>query len=281
MAKKEDREPEFYLSPLNNQMLNYKEYYMSTSEKILFFCLIFAIGGFVGQIFYGGLFKSEGEATLATYISNCIVFCLVGGIAAKVFLPMINSNLKEKRDKKLKKQFMDMLEGIAASLSAGNTVNDSFFYVKNDLLNQYSEGELIITELTEINNGIGNNGKTLEEMLESFGERSGIEDIVNFSNVMSNCYRLGGDFKSVVRRTRDIIGDKMAINDEIDTKLASNKLQHNAMCIMPIALVAMLKITNKSFATNLTTPVGVIVTTIAIGIFIASYFWGQKIIKIR
>ena len=124
-------------------------------------------------------------------------------------------------------------------------------------------------------------GETLEEMLESFGERSNNEDIQNFSNVMKNCYRLGGNFKNVVRRTRDIISDKIAISEEIETKIASNKLQHNAMSIMPIGLVAMLKLSSPDFANNLASGLGIVVTTIAIGIFIGSYFWGQKIINIR
>jgi len=50
---------------------------------------------------------------------------------------------------------------------------------------------------------------------------------------------------------------------------------------MPIVLVAMLKVSSTSFAQNLSSLLGVIVTTFAIGLFIAAYFWGQKIIDIR
>ena len=278
MAKKnEPKEPKYYPSPLNNEMLNYKVYYMSVGEKILYFLLTFVLGGLVGYVFYGGLFKYDGEATTATYISNVVVFAAVGLIAAKVFA--INESLLKKRNKQLQKQFMDMLEGLSASLSAGNTVNDSFLNARNDMRNQYTDDDYIIKELDEIVSGL-NNGRTLEEMLADFGKRSNNEDVYNFSNVMSNCYRLGGNFKDVVRRTRGIIGDKISISEEIDTKLASNKLQHNAMCIMPIALVAMLKVASPDFADNLSSMLGVLATTIAVGIFVASYFWGKKIIDI-
>ena len=135
-------------------------------------------------------------------------------------------------------------------------------------------------ELTEIIGGL-KNGHTLEEMILDFGKRSGIEDVENFSNVMGNCYRMGGNFKDVVRRTRDIISEKMEIAEEITTKISSNKTQLNVMCLMPIVLVGMLKSTSPDFANNLASPVGIIVTTIAIAIFVASYFWGQKIIDIR
>lgn len=277
---KKEREPKYIPSPLNNNMINYKEYYMGANEKIGYSLLIFVIGGLVGLVFYGGLFKSDGDATLATHISNAIFFCIVGIVALKFFMKTVVESLKDRRAKKLQKQFMDLLENLSFSLSSGNTVNDAFLNARGDLLNQYTEKDMIITELNEIVNGI-QNGKTLEEMMQSFGKRSGNEDIENFGNVISNCYRLGGDFNSVVRKTRLILGDKVAITEEINTKLMSNKLQLNAMCIMPIILVAMLKVSSTSFAQNLSSAVGVIVTTFAIGLFVAAYIWGQKIIDIR
>lgn len=276
---KKEREPQYIPSPLNNPMLNYNEYYMSTLEKVLYALVLLVAGGLAGLVFYGGLFKVEGEATLATYISNVVVFALIGGIAVKVFLPALNTSLKTKRQKKLQQQFMNMMEAISTSLSSGNTLQDSVYNAAKDLQNQYDSGELIIVELNEMVSGIAN-GRTLEEMMLNFGQRSANEDIVNFANVISNCYRLGGNFGDVVRHTREIIGDKVAVSDEVETKLASNRLQLNVMSLMPIAVVAMLKLTNDGFAENLGSLLGVMVTTFAIAIFVAAYFWGQKIIKI-
>lgn len=278
--KKQQNEPQYVASVLNNKMLNYKVYYMSMSEKLLCFLLTFGAGGLVGLIFYGGLFKVEGEATTATFISDIVIFCLIGFMAAKFFIPVIRTSLKNKRDKTLRKQFMNLLDNLSVSLTAGNTLNSAFVNSKSDMLNQYSERDMIIIELNEIISGI-ENGHTLEEMVTAFGQRAENEDIKNFSNVISNCYRMGGNFKDVIRKTRDIISDKIAIEEEIETKLASNKLQHNAMSLMPIALVGMLKVSSASFATNLSSFLGVFITTIAIGIFVASYFWGQKIIDIK
>lgn len=280
MAKKQERGPKTIPSPLNNPMTNYAEYYMSAPEKLAATLVLFLAGGLVGLVFYGGLFKREGAATFATHVSDAVVFALVGLVAVRVFMSAVRNMLKGRRDKALRVQFRDMLEAIATSLASGNTVMDSFRNARGDLLNQYSEQDLIIQELTEIQAGL-DNGQTLETMLSAFGQRSGNEDIQNFSNVISNCFRIGGDFKTAVRKTRDMIGEKMAIEDEIQTKVASNKLQHNAMCVMPIALVALIKKMSSSFADNLASPIGVVATTVAIAIFVASYFWGRKIIDIE
>lgn len=282
MAKKDKKpvEPKYIPSSLNNPMINYRVYYMSLGQKISYSLAIFTLGGIAGNIFYGGLFRVDGENTVATYISNLVVFFVVGLIALKFFIPLLTQRLKQKRDKQLKKQFIDLMEAVSTSLSAGNTVSDSFINARSDLLNQYSPSDMIVVELSEIVTGM-DNGKTLEEMMNAFGERSGNEDIENFANVINNCFRLGGNFKDVVKKMRDVIADKMAVADEIETKLASNKLQHNAMSVMPIVLVGMIKMMNPTFAENLASPIGIVVVTISIAIFIGSYIWGRKIIDIR
>lgn len=183
MGKKTERGPKHIASPLNNKMINYAEYYLSVSERIIFFLSTFVAGGIAGTVFYGGLFKVDGEATLATLISNAVVFCMIGCIAARFFVPVLRDKMKEKRNKKLEKQFMNMLDGLAASLAAGNTVNDAFVNAKDDMRNQYAEDEIIVQEISEIVSGL-ENGRTLEEMIAAFGARSNSEDIENFSNAV-------------------------------------------------------------------------------------------------
>ncbi len=278
--KKSERGPQYLAGKLDEPMLNYAEYYMSAGEKVLYSLLLFVAGALVGWAFYGGLFKVNGEATTATKISNLIVMAISGIIALKVFFKSVNTYLKEKRAAALSDQFRSLLDSINTSLSSGSTMNDAFINAPKALLNQYGEGAYIIKELDEIIVGI-HNGLTLEAMLSDFAARSDNEDIQNFSNVVENCYRMGGDFKSVVRTTKDVISDKMAVSAEIATKVSSNKLQHNAMCIIPVVLVLMLKNMSSMFAENLATPIGVVATTITVGIVIGSYFWGKKIINIK
>lgn len=278
--KEKSVEPCTLPSLLNNPMTNYRVYYFSAKQKVFLYLTVIALGGVVGLVFYGGMFKQGEEATIATYISDAAFFAIVGLIAAKFFIPMIRSTLKKRRDNQLKKQFMDLLETLSTSLGAGGTVNDAFISASSDLKNQYVGNDMIIVELDEIVSGL-NNGQTIEQLLNNFGQRSGNEDIENFANVMENCYRIGGDFKNVIKKTRDIISDKMQINEEINTKLTSNKIQLNAMSLMPIVIVAMIKKSGSSFAENLATPFGAIITTFAILIFVGAYIWGNKIIDVK
>lgn len=280
LKKKKEVEPAFINSPLNNPMKNYRVYTMGKAESILVKVISFVIGGFVGLIFFSGLFKNDGYPTLATYISDIVVFVVFGFFAMSFLSKMYQQRAFEKQQKKLKSQFRDMLESLSASVSTGSNISHAFEAALNDLSMQYNEDDYIILEMKEILNGTNHN-ISAEAMLKNFGSRSGIDDIENFADIFEICYRKGGDMKSVIGRTNTVISEKMAVSDEIDTKLTSNKMQHNVMSVMPIAVVALLKLTNRSFAENFATPVGVIVNIIAIGIFVAAYKYGTKIVDIK
>ena len=275
------KEPKYLISKINTQVLNYRVYVMSPTERLLYFIILFVLGGAVGLIFYGGLFKNDdGQATLLTLISNAVVFSVVGVLAVKSFLPVVSESLRDKRIDKLKKQFCGFASALTNALSSGMNMNDSLLAVSRDLQSQYSEESFIVQEVNEIINGVHNN-IPVEVMLEDFGNRSGIPDIVNFATVFATCYRTGGDIKSIVRRTTDIISEKIMISSEIETAMTSNKMQMNIMSFLPIIIVFMMRTLSSQFANSFASLVGIIGLTVSAGLTIAAYKLGQKITDIK
>lgn len=279
MAKK-NKEPQFYISKINTQVINYRVYIMTPAEKLLYSLLLFAAGGAVGLIFYGGLFKENGEPTFATMISNGVVFSLIGLLAIKSFLPVVTEALRKKRIDKLKKQFCDFASSLTNALASGMNMNDSLVAAYNDLQTQYSEESFIVQEIEEIINGVHNN-IPVETMLEDFGIRSGIPDIVNFATVFATCYRTGGDIKFIVRRTTEIISEKIMISSEIETAMTSNKTQMNIMNVLPVFIVFMMRMMSPDFSDSFATIIGVIGLTVSAGLTIAAYKMGRKITNIK
>ncbi len=279
MAKKE-RIPQYVMSQLNTPMLNYRVYVIPTQKKIMLILGLFVIGGLLGQVFYGNLFlNSDGEMTKASYISNFVVFIIVGLIVKKVAYPMVLDRLKSKRKMELTNQFRSFLEAIAVSLSSGMNVPDALISANNDLRMEYTDDSYIVKEVQEMINGIQNN-LSIEVMLKDFGARSEIIDIQNFSEVFAVGYRAGGNLKDIVRKTSDIIGDKIEMSAEIETAIASNKTQFDVMMIVPIVIIILLRTMSSQFAASFSTVAGVFATTVAIGIFVGAYKLGQKIMKI-
>ena len=239
------------------------------------------IGAAIGLLFYGGIGKdSYGEATTTTIVLDILIPCIVGAVAAKLFLPVRIASKKEKRLRDLNHQFRDMLDALTTSLSSGKNVVDSFSSVYEDLKIQYDEDAYIIKELYVILDGVRNN-VAIEELLEDFGKRSGLEDIKSFANVFKISYRKGGNIKDIIRNTHSIISDKMEISEDIETIVTSNKMEQKIMIFMPIALVAVIKFMSPEFAENFVTPSGIISTTISIAIFVIAYFIGRSVLNIK
>lgn len=279
--KKVIQEPEYFMSATNMPTLNYRVYNMKTIEKVLTFLVAFVAGALIGYLFYGGIGKDEfGQPTTLTWILNILIPTVVGVIAGRLFVPMRVKSIITKRRNELNHQFRDMLEALTTSLGAGKNVNDSFFAIYEDMKVQYDSDAYILKELEVIISGIHNN-VAIEEILEDFGNRSGIDDIKSFANVFKISYRKGGNIKDIIRNTHSILNDKMEIAEDIETLVTSNKLEQNIMVIMPIALIGIIKMMSPEFAANFVTPTGIISTTISIVIFVVAYFIGKAVLDIK
>lgn len=279
--KVKQNEPLYEVSGTNRQMINYKVYQMTSNEKLLYFVLAFVVGAAVAYLFYGGIGKDEyGNPTVLTYILDIVIMALIGFVAAKLFMPIRKEQIIDARKKKLRTQFIDLLDSLATSISSGKNVPNAFVAAREDLLVQYQPDAYIVQEVDNIISGIQNN-IDVGSMLINFGERSGIQDIRTFGRVFETAYSKGANLKDVIRNSHAILSNKCEIEAEIETKVASNKNEQNIMVIMPIILVGMIKMAGSDFASNFTTPTGILCTTIAIGAFIGAYLLGRKILKIE
>lgn len=283
MRKKKNTqtEPLYEVSGTNRKMINYKVYRMTANEKALYFILAFVIGAAVAYLFYGGIGKDDyGNATIVTYICDIVIMAIFGFVAARLFMPIRKEQIIAERKKKLRTQFIDLLDSLATSISSGKNVPNAFLAAREDLLVQYQPDAFIVQEVDNILSGIQNN-IDVGSMLLNFGERSGIQDIRTFGRVFETAYSKGANLKDVVRNSHMILSNKCEIEAEIETKVASSKNEQMIMIIMPIILVAMLKMSGGDFSQNFTTPMGIICTTIAIGAFVGAYLLGRKILNIE
>ena len=280
LSGKKEKAPKYYQSMMNTTLLNYNVYYMTASEKLLYTVGFFLIGGVVGFIFYGNLFMSDGEATFATHISNAVVFFIAGIAANRIFFPMMAESKCKKRKTVLAKQFREFLSSMNSSISSGSNVNMAIQTACEDMESQFGNEAFITKEVQEMKFGMSNN-ISIYATMRNFAERSGIEDISDFANVFEICFQKGGDLQRVIRNCYDMMGNKMIIEEEIQTMMTSNKTQQSVMSVVPIGIIAFLRFSSSSFATSFASPTGVLTMTIAIGIFVASFKYGRKIIDIK
>lgn len=242
-------------------LYDYGDYKMKLIDRVLAFAIGFLAAAIVMHIFFGNL------------LVDLIAGIAVGIVAQPVYRKfMINRNLNT-----LTIQFKDMLDSLNSSVSAGNVMQRAFVDAQTDMEFQYGADSFIVKELKTINNGVVN-GKVIEDLVADFGERSRNEDVTNFANVFKIAQRRGGNMRSIITETKNIITDKIEIEQEIHSVVNGTKNELNIMMLMPLLIVPMM----SSFAQEGDNQViNIAVKLAGIVIFVVAYIIGRKITDIK
>lgn len=242
---------------------DYNTYSLSPAETITGFVIGMIAGVLAVYIMFGKI------------IVSVVVGLAVGVVAVSVY----KKHLINKRKKAILLQFRDMLDSLSNSFSAGKNTIGAFTDAYADLKMTYGEKAPIVNELVIILKGLYNNF-TIEDLLKNMAVRCGIEDINSFAETFAVCNRMGGNLKKIVSESKDIINDKIEIEMEIQTTIASNKNEINILCVMPFVIISLMKLMGVDTATG-NTPINVTVKIIAVAMFITAYILGRKIADIK
>ena len=186
-----------------------------------------------------------------------------------------------KRIFNLRVQFFDLLEAMAVSMRAGNTLLKSLQSAREDLLLVYPQDSDIITEI-EIIIGRFNNAVPMSEAFSDLAQRSGLEDIESFASIYATIEGKSGRADEIVREIQQILADKMEIEMEIDTLMVAAKSEVNIMLLMPLVILAVIGYAGAGFMDAIyTTAVGRVVSTGGLIVFILSYAMARKFSSVK
>ncbi len=246
-------------------LIDYDVYVMSKNEKIFYIILAYVVIFIVGFIFY----------------EKIILAALLGLLAFK-FPKMRTKQIIKSRKNALNVQFKDWLYSLSSSMSAGRSIEMAFKESYKDLEIIYTNPETpIMKELQHMIRCLEMN-ETVEEVVHEFAERTHIEDIMNFADVIRISKRSGGNLVEVIRSTSNVIGDKIETKTDIETTISGKKFESRVLCCMPIAMVAILTATSYDYMEQVfTTFIGHAVMTVSIALFVIAFFIGEKIMDIE
>lgn len=205
-----------------------------------------------------------------------------------VFLPMacfcpLYERRKKKRQRQLMlaSQFKEGMAVLASALSAGYSVENALVVSEQELTLLYGQDGLITREFAGMAQQIRMN-RPVEQLLMDLTERSGLEDIKNFSEVFSAAKRSGGDLSSIMRHTADIIRDKIQVKEEIATLTASKKFEQKIMNMIPFFIVFFVDSASPGFFSQMYgTGLGRLIMTACLMAYLASYGIAQTILAIE
>lgn len=251
---------------IETHLVNYAVYRLSAREFIFNAGIAILFLGFLGYLFY----------------ESWIMAGILGAFGL-MFPFMRKKSLLAQRKEKLNLQFKEAIASLSSSLAAGRSIENSFKEVVDDLYLLYPDPSTYIIREFEIINRRVENGETIERAVQDFGIRSDIEDIMNFANVFITCKRTGGNLVEVIRRTSDIISEKIDIQQDVSVMLAQKKFESRIMSLAPIGMILLLKYSAADYLAPMYQwgEKGPLIMTVCLGILGFSYWMGQRIMNIK
>lgn len=199
-----------------------------------------------------------------------------------LYLKFKNKKLIVKRKNDLNIEFKDLLNSLASSLSSGNAIENAFNMALGDLLVLYPNEETCIVKETKIIIHKMSLNVTVEEAICDLANRSKLEDIINFSDVICICKRTGGNLIEAIKNASGIISDKIEMKQEIETLLSSRRFEQKVLNIMPLGMIFILSVTAKDYISPIfTTLQGRVAMSLCLILLSAAFMLSNKIINIR
>jgi tight adherence protein B len=199
-----------------------------------------------------------------------------------VYLKYKQQKLILKRRNELNLQFKDLLTSLASSLSAGRALENAFTCALEDLLVLYPNDEAYIIKETRIIIYKLSYNITVEEAISDFANRSGIDNIKNFADVIIICKRTGGNLIEAIKNSAGIISDKIEMKQEIETLLSARKFEQKILNIMPVGLICILSTTASDYIEPVfTTLHGRVAMTVSLLLLLVAFIISNKIMNIK
>ncbi len=213
-------------------------------------------------------------ATVLVYIFyHLIPISLFLGLLLGIYLErMYSQSVVRKRKRNLRLQFRTFLESMSVACRAGSTEVKAIESALADLRVSYRADSDIVREIENILIQYKNGGVALKTLFSDFAERSDLEDIHSFAAIYAVIEGKNDRIGDILVETSQIIGDKIEIEQEIETTITSAKSETTMMLILPIILVlAMTFMGGELMESLFTTMQGHIAATAALAIFAVSY----------
>lgn len=178
-------------------------------------------------------------------------------------------------------QFRDAMQLLSSALRTGYSVENAIRETEKELRPMYPQSCRIRDEFERMVHRLDMN-MAAEQVLRDFARRVAYEDAQHFAEVFSTAKRTGGDSINILKSTIRIISDKIEVERQIQTMLASKKLEFQIMCVVPLGMILYMRLAFSEFLSVLYKNVpGAVVMTICLAVYIAAYRMGKKLIQIE
>ena len=198
-----------------------------------------------------------------------------------IYMWVSEKEMTKKKQEEFRYQFKDSMQALAAALGVGYSVENAIRETAKDLQQLYPEDSRIRKEFDIMIHQLNMNFSA-ERVLKEFAGRVELEDVQNFVSVFVIAKRSGGDSVAIIRNTAKMMSDKIEVKQSIQIMMAAKRYEFQVMTVIPLGIIFYMRISFREFMRVLYgNAVGVIVMSICLGIYVAAYLIGRKVIEIE
>ncbi|PNV60917.1 type II secretion system protein F [Clostridium sp. chh4-2] len=215
-----------------------------------------------------------------TFYRSLFLFIICLPIAG--IYPFIRrKELAARQKQEFAREFKEGILILAASLSAGYSVENAFSASLGELKTLYGDQGLITREFEFLSKRIATKCP-VEQALLDLADRSGLDDVENFAQVFSVAKRSGGQLVPIINHTAGIIREKMQVREEIETLNASRRFEQKIMNMIPFLIVFYINSTSPGFFDMMyETSLGRIMMSVCLILYLAAYWLSGKLLQIE
>ncbi len=202
-------------------------------------------------------------------------------IPACWYLRIYEQSWRKKRILCLEQQFKEAIRILAGSIHAGYSVENAIAIGCGELEQLYGPHEMIVGEFFYMREQMKMN-RSVEQVIQDFADRSGLEEAERFSQIFQIAKRSGGQLTSVICHTVSVMEDRSQVKEEIRTMSASVQFEQKVMRIIPFLMILYIDMTSPGFfAVMYETILGRMIMTGCLAIYLLSCYLSHKIMDIR
>ncbi len=181
----------------------------------------------------------------------------------------------------LESQFKEAIQILSGFLSAGYSVENAITASSRELEQLYGAKGMIVKEFQYMTVQMGMN-RTVEEVMQEFADRSGLEEVERFSQIFKIAKRSGGQLVPIICHTISIMEDRSQVKEEIRTMTASVRFEQEVMNIIPFFMILYIDITSPGFFQMMyETMLGRFIMTGCLAVYLLSCYLSEKLLNIK
>lgn len=178
-------------------------------------------------------------------------------------------------------QFRDGIRALATSLRAGYSVENALRETIKDIELIHGKDSRIRREFHYMIRQLDMN-VSVEEVLYNFGKRVPQEDVESFVTVFTSAGKYGGDSIAVIQNTIKVLCDKLEVQQEIQTLVATKRFEFKVMTMIPLGIIWYMRLSFGEFMDVLYgNLLGVFIMTVCLMMYLGAWLLGKRMIAIE